>query len=654
MRVIFLIGWLVTVMACGLDNNTPNAALDLDDTVKPVMPARVEALDESIKAHKLERFSSAEGFNEYIRRLQEKQEHQANAGSKGDCANCEAAAVPVAIAEAAPANGITNNQEAGVDEGGIVKAVGDYLVVLRRGRLFSIKAHKDAASLELVSAVDAFPPQHSAQTWYDELLIYENKVIVVGYSYGYGATEIGQFVMHEDGSITHQRTDFLRSNDYYSSRNYASRLVGSKLIFYMPFYFYNRYSDDQRITLPGQSTLLASGQKSEWRDIIETSSIIRPVEETLDPVLHTIAECDLGAEPLSCKATSVIGPYSRTFYVSPRSVYLWTSSQEGSAVYRLPIDGGMPGIALADGVPVDQFSFKESQDEHLYVMLREDGYGDAMWAPESRTGAVALLTLPLDQFSDEPKQVDVTNYASLDQVEGYQMRNRFVGNHILYGSDAQWGASATYEPLHIYDVKTAQSSLLDLGHNIERIEVMGTHAVVIGSQGNDLAFSAIELGDEPKVADTYQLKDKAQGEQRSHGFFYKPIDEHKGLLGLPIRSENAPWSELTESSASVFYLAVDNNHFKELGSLSSTSQTNVDDNCKASCVDWYGNSRPIFWQDRIFALLGYDLVLGTIVDNAIQEIQRLDFMPKRLYKMSPKHSYSSSPSNSSLSLTNPS
>ena len=33
---------------------------------------------------------------------------------------------------------ITNNQEEGVDEGGIVKNIGDHLTVLRKGRLFAV------------------------------------------------------------------------------------------------------------------------------------------------------------------------------------------------------------------------------------------------------------------------------------------------------------------------------------------------------------------------------------------------------------------------------------------------------------------------------------------------------------------------------------
>ena len=42
-------------------------------------------------------------------------------------------AVDAAPAEPAARDQITNVQEAGVDEGGIVKSAGDYLVVLRRG-----------------------------------------------------------------------------------------------------------------------------------------------------------------------------------------------------------------------------------------------------------------------------------------------------------------------------------------------------------------------------------------------------------------------------------------------------------------------------------------------------------------------------------------
>jgi len=50
------------------------------------------------------------------------------------------------------------------------------------------------------------------------------------------------------------------------------------------------------------------------------------------------------------------------------------------------------------------------------------------------------------------------------------------------------------------------------------------------------------------------------------------------------------------------------------------------DDCVASCVDWYGNARPIFLRDRVFALLGYELVEGRLADGRITEIARASFL----------------------------
>ncbi len=66
------------------------------------------------------------------------------------------------------------------------------------------------------------------------MLISGNTIVVVGYSYGRGGTEINLFDIGEQGSLAYRSTYHLRSNDYYSSRNYASRLIGTKLVFYTP------------------------------------------------------------------------------------------------------------------------------------------------------------------------------------------------------------------------------------------------------------------------------------------------------------------------------------------------------------------------------------------------------------------------------------
>ena len=47
----------------------------------------------------------------------------------------------------------------------------------------------------------------------------------------------------------------------------------------------------------------------------------------------------------------------------------------------------------------------------------------------------------------------------------------------------------------------------------------------------------------------------------------------------------------------------------------------------ASCVDWYGNARPIFLGDRMFALLGYELVEGRRAGRSCRGSRAGEFLP---------------------------
>lgn len=79
---------------------------------------------------------------------------------------------------------------------------------------------------------------------------------------------------------------------------------------------------------------------------------------------------------------------------------------------------------------------------------------------------------------------------------------------------------------------------------------------------------------------------------------------------------------------SVAYYKVDTaKSFTRLGTLSNTPAVSYIDDCKVSCVDWYGDSRPIFYSGRTFALLGYELVEGAIANNQITENRRALFNP---------------------------
>ena len=552
-------------------------------------------------------------------------------------------------AESGAEESVTNVQHAGVDEGGIVKLHGDYLVVLRRGRLFTIDI--SGGSLRPVSAVDAFGPdiEDAEEAWYDELLVSGETVAVVGYSYERGGTEVGLFRIDRAGRLSYRATYQLRSDDYYSSRNYASRLIGDKLIFYAPL-FLSPTADNPFATFPAQRRWRKGGEDEEFRRIVSATRVYRAGQELSEAdelALHTVTVCDLGRGDMNCAATVLVGPPGHTFYVSPAAVYVWTSEWSGeeeeavgarSTLYRMPLDGTGPSALRVSGGPVDQFSFLESEDGHLNVLVRPDAAGDWMWSAETTGGEVALMRVPVWSFSDGTDAVPTSSYRQLPEPQGGgdTFHNRFVGDYLLYGNGCGWDAPSDNNRSSLYAVRWAggAAATVPLEHGVDRIEALGSDAVVVGADKKDLHFTSVRLsGGAPQAAGRYTRKGAAQGELRSHGFFYKPEGPDSGLLGLPISTPGRPgYEHLFENSAAVLFLRNESLSLSELGELSARPETAADDDCRASCVDWYGNARPLFLRGRVFALLGYELVEGSLQGGRFVETRRVSYAPRQEQK----------------------
>lgn len=533
------------------------------------------------------------------------------------------------VASGASADSITNVQHAGVDEGGIVKLHGEHLVILRRGRLFTVKVGDK--QLAPVSVADAFGPGVDPRgAWYDEMLISGSTIVVIGYSYQRGGTEVGQFDLSADGQLSYKSTHHLRSNDYYSSRNYASRLIGSKLVFYTPLNL-SPFHADPAAAFPAMRRWRPGATPAEFRRIAPATRIYRSAED-LDPyrglALHTVTTCDLAKPDLECESTAVMGPQGRVFYVSPGSVFVWTAA---SAVFRIPLEGSAPSALKVSGTPIDQFSFLEGADGHLNVLLRPDGRrGEGMWGSEAAPGELALFRAPLASFSDGRAAAPLSSYRRLPRVQGHALQNRFVGEYLLYGAGAGWRRPAQSTNAQVYAVKYASDDFayeIPLPHGVDRIEALGANAVVVGSDGRDLSFTSLRLARFPVAVDRYVRKDAAQGETRSHGFFYKALDGHEGLVGLPIiGGRQGAGRQLKHESAALLYLKSESLSFSELGTLESRPVATAD-GCRASCVDWYGNSRPLFLGKRIFALMGYEIVEGRLQGGRMAELNRVNFAP---------------------------
>jgi Beta propeller domain len=541
-----------------------------------------------------------------------------------------ATAPPPAAKTALAAESVTNVQTAGVDEGGIVKTWGDYLVVLRRGRLFTVKIGGEV--LTPTSMADAYGPGIDGRgAWYDEMLIHGNTIVIVGFSYTRGGTEIGLFEISRKGELRHKNTHHLRSNDYFSTRNYASRLVGSKLIFYTPLAI-NHWTRDLDGQLPG----LRSGDAKAFKRIAPAERIYSMAKKfDENQTLHTITTCDLANATFDCESTGVLAPRSRSFYVSNNYVYIWSASspqlrgrrspfpERAASVFRMPLDGKAPSMLQTRDAPIDQLSFNEEADGTLNVLLRSDAHGDAMWGAERRSrAAFSLLRATKDSFGDETDIASENAYTPLPDLPLGSVQNRYIGDYLLYGIAHGYGSRAASDASTLVALRYASPKKLwqiALPHSVERIEALGRDALITGQDQNGkraLSMTSVELNKAPFVSHRFQLADAAQAESRTHGFFYKPVDAASGTIGLPI---------LRDSSASVLFVANDALTLKPLGTLDSKAERTQRDNCVASCVDWYGNARPIFLRGRLFALMGYEIVEGRIDSGAIGEVRRVNY-----------------------------
>jgi hypothetical protein len=127
---------------------------------------------------------------------------------------------------------ITNNQEAGVDEGALVKKSGDFLFLLEDATLHAMRIVRDGLPvLEHVNTVvlDA-QPNASEDIWYDEILVLEDQLLVLGFNYRDSVAELHSYHIDQNGRLHRNAKYWLRSGDYFSSSGYASRIHMGKLV----------------------------------------------------------------------------------------------------------------------------------------------------------------------------------------------------------------------------------------------------------------------------------------------------------------------------------------------------------------------------------------------------------------------------------------
>ena len=560
---------------------------------------------------------------------------------------------------------ITNNQMRNVEEGDIVKQIDHFLLVLQDGRIFVIDTRAAGGrQLALADRANVYRDPR-ADMWYDEMLVFGDRVLITGYSYRQRATELSVFRLDTaSGRLSRDGVFYISSNDYYSSSNYATRLIGDNLVIYTPFEARDMVRDPFQWPAVRRWTgdEAREGDGREGRPLFDATQIYRPVRDAEDPTVHTVSVCPLGPvgadRDLECRTTAFIGPNASQWYVTETDAFLWTTTRayqsydsqacdaepsfeadfQPALLYRVPVDGASPGLVGARGLPPDQFSLHASGGRFRALLKDRPLY--CRDEPDTEAG-LAFLDIALSSFSDTVRDVAPDRYTPLPGVKSHFIANRFTDRYLVYGSLGRYrrGLSEnSMPPAYVVPVeRPADARPLAVNHTVIRAEQAGGDIVLTGYRdSNGLFVTLIDLDGRPRIASSVRLEQRYESEGRSHAFNSLIEADGSGLMGLPTVSGEAADSRAAWRSraSDLSFLAVDRRgRLRPVGELERRFVYAGEDDdedgiagyeCEVSCIDWYGNSRPIFTDGRVFALTGTELIEGRIFAGEIRELQRLN------------------------------
>jgi hypothetical protein len=586
---------------------------------------------------------------------------------------------------------ITNNQKTGVDEGDIVKLIGRYLVILQDGRLFSVDLGEAQGEMRVAGRTNVYDdPDDDA--WYDEIVVNGDLVAVLGYSYVRDASEVTVLRLGKDGGFRRIDKFFINSGDYYDDDNYATRLIDNNLVLYTPIDLYwaaRNGAIPEWPVIRRADDYDADGEPIDGvgRPLLAAADIYKPVQTTLRPVLHAVTVCPLGRRgPTSCRTRAIIGTWQKEYYVSQDAAYLWiegsgyqaaplitkrggcdkltAAERQGlhSLAYRMPISGRPAGFLRVSGRPFDQFSLDTSETEFraLLADVIPEQCNDAEDPWRGVDYSTAYFSAPLKSFSASGSRPALDRYVETPGP-GYDVENRFTRTHVVYGARSNW---TSYPPEPGDSPQSSQVvavpfdnprafTELTAPHGVIRVERAGDTVVLTGYRdATGLSVSTLDLRAAPKFAGAVVLTGRYETEGRSHAFNSLVGEDGSGLMGLPtatLESESGRWWWRSETSDVSFLSLGADLAPASIGSLDATLVPAIRDDldgdddidaadkppaalsgyqCEVSCVDWYGNSRPIFIDDRVFALTGFELIEGAVVKNRIIEVARIDVTKK--------------------------
>jgi hypothetical protein len=526
-------------------------------------------------------------------------------------------------------------EQQGVDEGDDVRVFGRFVLILRRGRLFSFDLGSDAGrrrTLRLVGFMNLYGAVgNTVFRPYYKIMLRGNQVVVIGYDNSEHEVEIQLLRIADDGTVSRTAMHQLRVNCEYV--RCAARLAGEKLVLFSSIPLNSR-SADPLSPLPAVRRVYPNSEPEVFRPLVTPQRIFRFPSDSLigsAPFLSAVTICDVKLPALSCEARVIIGPRDDDYDVSPTATYVWTHegdhpnvlrpNESAMTLFRVPLSGHSPQAIRLTGGPFGRLAPNEDARGILHLFASGD------------REAAALFTIQRADFGDGTRDAPASAHRTLPITKGGDVRSQFVGSWLFYsvgGGYLRYRSPTT--TLFALPVEGGEPRRINLPYYVERIATMDSGAIVVGTAAPfALYFLRIKPSATSPFNGHFALANPSHMEYEDEAFVQGAIGSERGVLAIPGsgygRSDSTHW---VTGSTNVVFVRTSPRGFLKVGSLSIKPGSPESDSLEVQSGwfdDWYGNTRGIFVGERVFALIGYELIEARMVDGRLVERQRINFMP---------------------------
>ncbi len=527
---------------------------------------------------------------------------------------------------------ITTTQEAGVDEGGIVKKMGPLLLVLRQGVLHVIDTGAPGRErFALLHRHQVVADDSRDDLYYDEILTFSGGAILLGFNFMENAAELFVFRLDASGGLEPRGRWQLAVDDYFSGNDSGARIRDGELVLSLSFPAESLLKDNW----PFAARVGTDGERIEATRVDLLAPDDLQVLNGLGayPQVYAFLRCDLDGllqQRLACTRSAAVANADASTYIAADGIYLadyswtrqawrrrdfdpwmarWTQPKPGdyaSRVLRLPQNPAeAPALVATTGLANGRFGFKETADG-LYLIGSE------------RISEAAQRNL-LQYISFNRFRTRTPSLAPAEiraSIEGEIAFLRFDQNAAWLALEEASGEDredGEYQPgtrrLHRLPLDGSPIQHLPLPAPVERIELLAEHVLLMGSvyrdgEPQDMRTVLVRrdtaalgpLGQWPGMA--------ANLSSRSHSFNAARLDDGTELAGLPVYAPEPPEGsryyrdDLTED------LLVFRRQGDALQLAGRVDMQHETGKCELDCYAWYGSARFFAFGERLFTLSG--------------------------------------------------